>query len=322
MTDKEKLEKIKELADKMYSRMAYLTSDTRPIRQAMDEYHQFIINEYHKEEPVSEKECMYSKDNYTAEDRKVLCDGCEEECEFNKKEEPINDSFEAEVKKLWEEINTGHSYSIVDSYNIFYGLCMDIADWQKEQQNIIEPIGEPQVKESLISKHDDKTCKENGDSLTQEPVSEDLEKEINEYISILTERRGDFPKLTKLGFRTIARHFANWQKQKDSITVSEYLEEAGKEWLKPQLDKSYANYGEAKMMELTHFDGYAMLDAIEFGANWKEQQMMAKAVDATVHIDAGGYPYIDSTIELYDYDKDIPLAKNGDKVKIIVIRES
>jgi len=53
MTDKEKLEKIKALADKMYSRMAYLTSDTRPIRKAMEEYHQFIINEYHKEEPVS-----------------------------------------------------------------------------------------------------------------------------------------------------------------------------------------------------------------------------------------------------------------------------
>ena len=53
MTDKEKLEKIKALADKMYSRMSYLTSDTRPIRQAMDEYHQFIIYEYYKEEPVS-----------------------------------------------------------------------------------------------------------------------------------------------------------------------------------------------------------------------------------------------------------------------------
>lgn len=79
------------------------------------------------------KKCMYSKDNYTDEDRKVLCDGCEEECKFNKKEEPVNDSFEAEVKKLWEEINTGHNYSIVDSYNQFYGLCMEIAEWQKEQ---------------------------------------------------------------------------------------------------------------------------------------------------------------------------------------------
>lgn len=107
MTDKEKLEKIKALADKMYSRMAFLTSDTRPIRQAMDEYHQFIINEYHKEEPVSED-----------------------------------------------------------------------------------------------------------------------------------------------------------------------LDEAGKEWLRPQLDKSYANYGEAKMMELTHFDGYSMLEAIEFGAQWQRDQIL------------------------------------------------
>jgi len=54
--------------------------------------------------------------------------------------------------------------------------------------------------------------------------------------------------------------------------VSEELEEASKEWLKPQLDKSYASYGEGKMMELTRFDGYAMLDAVEFGAKWKERQ--------------------------------------------------
>ena len=54
--------------------------------------------------------------------------------------------------------------------------------------------------------------------------------------------------------------------------VSEDLDEAGKEWLRPQHDKSYANYGENKMMELTHFDGYSMLEAIEFGAKWKEEQ--------------------------------------------------
>ena len=52
MTDREKLEKIKSLADKMYTSMQNLTSDTTPIRKAMDEYHQFIINEYHKEEPT------------------------------------------------------------------------------------------------------------------------------------------------------------------------------------------------------------------------------------------------------------------------------
>lgn len=54
--------------------------------------------------------------------------------------------------------------------------------------------------------------------------------------------------------------------------VSKDFEEASKKWLIPQLDKSYAAYGETKQMELTHFDGYAMLDAIEFGAKWQEQQ--------------------------------------------------
>lgn len=40
-----------------------------------------------------------------------------------------------------------------------------------------------------------------------------------------------------------------------------------------------------------------------------------------VKIDAGGYPYTDCNIEFYDYDKDIPLAKEGDKVKVIVVKE-
>lgn len=165
MTDKEKLEKIKSLADKMYSRMAYLTSDTRPIRQAMDEYHQFIINEYHKEEP---KECMYSKDNYTDEDRKVLCEGCEEDCRFNKKEESVSKIiFDGNFNKSW--------------------------------------------------------------------------------------------------------------------------------YAHPEL-------------------------AFKAGMQEMREQMMAKAVDVTVHIDAGGYPYIPQ-MELYDYEKDIPLAEEGDKYKVILIKE-
>lgn len=54
--------------------------------------------------------------------------------------------------------------------------------------------------------------------------------------------------------------------------ISEDLEQASKEWLKPQLDRHYAVYGKRKMMELTHFDGYAMLDAIEFGAQWQKEK--------------------------------------------------
>lgn len=95
--------------------------------------------------------------------------------------------------------------------------------------------------------------------------------------------------------------------------VSEELEEASKEWLQPQLDKSYANYGEDKMMELTHFDGYAMLDAIEFGAKWKEQQMMSKAIDGKVLANGMGNPI------LHLWDKGRHLIDK--KVKVIVIEE-
>ena len=55
MTDKEKLEKIKKLADAMYYAAFNLTTDASLLRKAMDEYHQFIIYKYYKKEPVSEE---------------------------------------------------------------------------------------------------------------------------------------------------------------------------------------------------------------------------------------------------------------------------
>ena len=60
--------------------------------------------------------------------------------------------------------------------------------------------------------------------------------------------------------------------------------------------------------------------AFKAGAKWKEQQMMSKAIVREVKVDAGGYPYIDAT-ELYDYDKDMSLAKEGDKVKVIILKD-
>ena len=50
MTDKEKLEKLKKLADAMYYAAQHLTTDASRLHKAIDEYHKFIINEYHKEE--------------------------------------------------------------------------------------------------------------------------------------------------------------------------------------------------------------------------------------------------------------------------------
>ena len=54
MSDKEKLEKVVKLADAMYHAAQYLTTDASRLHKAMEEYHQFIINDYCKKEPASE----------------------------------------------------------------------------------------------------------------------------------------------------------------------------------------------------------------------------------------------------------------------------
>lgn len=48
MSDKEKLEKIKKLADNMYTAAQYLSTDASQLHKAMEEYHKFIIYEFYK----------------------------------------------------------------------------------------------------------------------------------------------------------------------------------------------------------------------------------------------------------------------------------
>jgi hypothetical protein len=49
------------------------------------------------------KECMYSKDNYTDEDRKALCDGCTEECRYSKLNTMLDDALSKETKESWNK---------------------------------------------------------------------------------------------------------------------------------------------------------------------------------------------------------------------------
>lgn len=76
--------------------------------------------------------------------------------------------------------------------------------------------------------------------------------------------------------------------------------------------------GECPLNE--EFDADDLEEFAMWGAQWQKEQMMAKAVDVTVHIDAGGYPYIPQ-MELWDYEKYEPLAKEGDIVKVLVIKQ-
>lgn len=71
---------------------------------------------------------------------------------------------------------------------------------------------------------------------------------------------------------------------------------------------------DAKLIINAKDDGYRL------GLATMKQQIMKDATEVTVHVDAGGYPYIPQ-MELYDYDNDVPLAKEGDKYKVVLIKE-
>ena len=136
------------------------------------------------------------------------------------------------------------------------------------------------------------------DSLQEEPVNEDkdLEETIN-TIKLLTSNTA------LLTFEYGFRKGAEWQKEKDkslSDDLGEYINE---------LSKQFPEMSFAKLSRI----------AVRV-AKWQMAQMMKDATDVTVHADAGGYPYIPQ-MELYDYDKDIPLAKEGDKYNVVLIKK-
>lgn len=88
---------------------------------------------------------------------------------------------------------------------------------------------------------------------------------------------------------------AEWQKQQDL---------AEKVQSKIPLSLAYANR------------------CFENGKQAMKEQMLKEAVEIEVKEDAGGYPLVPlEAIELYDYENDKPLAKAGDKVRVIVIKE-
>lgn len=119
-----------------------------------------------------------------------------------------------------------------------------------------------------------------------EPVSKDLEEEIKRY------GKEEMPVVLESDLNDIARHFANWQKEqmiRDCSVQASYEAEIEK--------------------------------AEERGYNLCKQQMLKDAWEREVKIDSGGYPYIDITAELYDYEHDVPLAKEGELVKIVIVKE-
>lgn len=67
-----------------------------------------------------------------------------------------------------------------------------------------------------------------------------------------------------------------------------------------------------------YFSREELIGLVKAGAEWMMKQGVNHELE--VKADAGGYPYIDKTFELYDYTEDKPIFNPGDKV-IVNIRK-
>jgi len=146
----------------------------------------------------------------------------------------------------------------------------------------------------------------------EEQMEVNLEKEYKEYVD-------DDPVFSKLTNRNvgmaIARHFyeLGQAKQMPEEQPSKDLETEIATWIPAHLK---GNVDEDIIDAVKRWGENVARHFVE----WQKEQMLKDAVERVVKVDAGGYPYIDA-MELYDYEKDKPLAKAGDKVKIIIVKE-
>ena len=157
------------------------------------------------------------------------------------------------------------------------------------------------------------------DSLQEETVSEDLEQAAitaadedmqgRQIMEESNENRQLYSRIFRRGFKAGAQWKEElFEKNRLAHCDAQTEEEA-------EIERDFV----MSIIENEHrqptFD-----DAIKYGIRLKEEQMINDAYEREVKVDAGGYPYIPQ-MELYDYDKDEPLAKEGDRVKVIVIKQ-
>ena len=78
--------------------------------------------------------------------------------------------------------------------------------------------------------------------------------------------------------------------------------------LEKEIELIKGDYEQVDVAWNNDFD-YIARHFFELGLKANQENNVIGILEREVKIDAGGYPYIDCSIELYDYDKDIPLAK-------------
>lgn len=220
------------------------------------------------------------------------------------------ETLQEDIKNVWRNLSVKGLFTATEEG--FADVALHFANWNKKHQ---EPVSEePKYKggDILYKINDgskieiidivaDQYKFECGDeyphyeffgyiehNYSKNPVSEELKEEVDN--AFLDNKCNVSDSVSLAAFTRIACHFAEWQKAKD--------------------DQFFAS----KTIETQD-------NAYEKGLQDMREQMMKGAIEREVKIDAGGYPYINCDIELYDYENDKPLAKEGDKVKVLILRK-
>lgn len=135
---------------------------------------------------------------------------------------------------------------------------------------------------------------ENGYKEGRNDVLDDVLKLIDEA--------SDLSPISSTGLEKAAEEYA---KDETMAGLAERAFKAGANWQKEQ-DK--------ETIELA--EDHAMLA----GMVKQEEEMKEKALELTVYLDDNGYPCIPEIV-LFDFDKNQPTAKEGDKKKVYIFRD-
>ena len=79
-------------------------TEEETTRKTLVEVYQASVDSATKK-PEQPKKCLFTKDHYTDEERKELCEGCQEECELNKDIEPEKRKVSSVLKKMLDNLD-------------------------------------------------------------------------------------------------------------------------------------------------------------------------------------------------------------------------
>lgn len=152
------------------------------------------------------------------------------------------------------------------------------------------------------------------DSMQEEPVSEDLDRAAMDYALKRQREEGSSNDFTTNELEEAFEVGAQWQKQRDNISVSEDLEVAAKLYAEREYDRKNPS-----SLPWQCKGCYApLMYAFKDGAKWKKQEMMEDAVKGTVKFVGEG---TDKMVKFVCGNLNPDEYELNQRVKLIIIKE-